>query len=629
MNDMKQQKGSAWLPIIIVTATLAAILFAAPFVYAYAYRGRVLSGVHLGQVDVSGMTAPQLANALQTFSRKISDQGLPFTFELPDGSFRDFNLPLILKEDSPPLTQIDVDATVMAVLNAGRAETFLASATGGVKALVERPSVKMVFKADSAAMAEALEQYFSAFEDRGENAQIVSVKGGVGLNVSEERSGHSYNYAAAVLETVQNLAVARLEKVPVKLEPFTPTVTAADVEAKLPQARRVIDGGAVTFTYADPQTQVARAWHLQPAELSNWLMVENRGDQFSVTVNPEKARIFFDDIAKSINRDPVNAEFQMEGETVTKILAESTGVAVDVQQMIDNLRRVVEARALGDEVISTIPLVLITVEPSVKLADLNNLGIQEIVGVGVSTFKGSPKNRMKNIGNGVKKLNGVIIKPDEEFSLLSHLRPFTAAAGYLRELVIKGEKIEPDVGGGLCQIGTTIFRAVMNAGLPITERRSHSIVVSYYADLRNKNPGTDATIFDPSPDFKFVNDTGKHLLLTTKIDWETSEVIFTLWGTKDGRKGEYSKPIVLKWIPADKEQKHLPSDAVAPGATICNPAHNGAVATFNYTVTMADGSVAETKYDSNYRPLPPICLHGPGWAASSTPAADGVNPVFQ
>src|SRR3990167_3183667 len=101
--------------------------------------------------------------------------------------------------------------------------------------------------------------------------------------------------------------------------------------------------------------------------------------------------------------------------------------------------------------------------------------VLEILGTGYSNFSGSPTNRVKNIRHAVvDKLNWVLIKPDEVFSLLSALRPFTIEGGYLPELVIKGDEIKPEVAGGLCQVGSTTFRAVMNSGLPVTARRNHS-----------------------------------------------------------------------------------------------------------------------------------------------------------
>ena len=109
--------------------------------------------------------------------------------------------------------------------------------------------------------------------------------------------------------------------------------------------------------------------------------------------------------------------------------------------------------------------------------------------------------------------------------MLKVLIPFTEKAGWLPELVIKGNKTVPELGGGLCQIGTTLFRAILASGLPITERQSHSYRVRYYEPA-----GADATIYEPRPDFRFVNDTGNYLLINGYV--EGDEVTFEVWGTK-------------------------------------------------------------------------------------------------
>jgi len=214
-----------------------------------------------------------------------------------------------------------------------------------------------------------------------------------------------------------------------------------------------------------------------------------------------------------------------------------------------------------------------------------------------------------NIQNGVKLLNGLLIAPGETFSLVAALSPFTLENGYLPELVIKGDKIEPEVGGGLCQIGTTTFRATMNSGLLVTERSNHSLVVSYYNDPSNGNPGTDATIYDPAPDFKFTNDTDDYILFQAENLKDIKQLRFTFWGTNDGRKGSYSPPIVTRWIPVGETQNIETLD-LEPGVEECQSAHIGADATFVYTVEKIDGEKIETTFDSHYRPLPKICLIG-------------------
>jgi vancomycin resistance protein YoaR len=257
-----------------------------------------------------------------------------------------------------------------------------------------------------------------------------------------------------------------------------------------------------------------------------------------------------------------------------------------------------------------------TTTPDVAIGDINNLGINEIIGTGMSNFSGSPANRRKNIKNGASKLHGLLIKPDEEFSLIEALLPVNASTGYFPELVIKGNKTTPEYGGGLCQIGTTIFRTALASGLPILERQNHSYSVSYY--LENGLPGVDATIYDPKPDLRFKNDTGNYILIQSRIIGD--KLYFDFWGTKDGRTATQTKP--KTWgVKSPLPTKITESPDLAPGQKKCTEsAHKGITASFNYIVSYTDGHTATTTFTSVYKPWQEVCLIGAS-AGSSTPAA--------
>ena len=157
--------------------------------------------------------------------------------------------------------------------------------------------------------------------------------------------------------------------------------------------------------------------------------------------------------------------------------------------------------------------------------------------VGESDCVGSPKNRKINIAVGAKRYNGLLISPGSEFSFNQYLGPINKAAGFLPELVIKNNVTTPEYGGGLCQVSTTAFRAALNAGLEITDRRNHAYAVSYYG-----TPGLDATIYPPSTDLKFKNNTPSYILIQTRI--EGTKLFFEFWGTDDGREVAVDEPVV-------------------------------------------------------------------------------------
>jgi vancomycin resistance protein YoaR len=254
--------------------------------------------------------------------------------------------------------------------------------------------------------------------------------------------------------------------------------------------------------------------------------------------------------------------------------------------------------------------IVMTVPPEATTNEINNFGITDLLGAGSSTFAGSPPNRLHNIKTGAEKINGILIKPKEEFSLLKALGEIDGEHGFKPELGIKENKTVPEFGGGLCQIGTTTFRAALASGLPITERRNHSYRVVYYEPA-----GTDATIYNPAPDFKFINDTPGYILIQTKMFGTT--LVFEFWGKKDGRQINITKPAIYN-IVAPPEPKYIPTAELPPGnKKKIETAHNGADAYFKYTVKYPDerGEVNKT-FSSHYRPWAEVWLVG----ATSTPA---------
>lgn len=224
---------------------------------------------------------------------------------------------------------------------------------------------------------------------------------------------------------------------------------------------------------------------------------------------------------------------------------------------------------------------------------------------------GSPYNRRQNIARGVELLNGLLIAPGEEFSVVETLKPFEIDNGYVPELVIKGNETIPEIGGGLCQIGTTTFRGAMEAGLDITYRKNHSYAVSYYYDDRNRLPGTDATLYDPAPDLRFINDTPGYVLLQTRIDG--NDLWFDYWGISDGRVAEFTPPVASNWIDPPP-MKIIETTDLAPGERRCTEsAHKGVTTSFYYTIDFPDELEREDheeEFRSVYKPWQAVCLVG-------------------
>jgi vancomycin resistance protein YoaR len=238
-------------------------------------------------------------------------------------------------------------------------------------------------------------------------------------------------------------------------------------------------------------------------------------------------------------------------------------------------------------------------QPALTVNDpeLQKLGIQEVVTVGESTFAGSPVNRRHNIAVGLSKFNGHLIPKGTRFSFDEVLGVVDGSTGYRKELVIKGDRTEPDFGGGLCQVSTTAYRGVWEYGYPIEQRKNHSYAVSYYGPQ-----GTDATVYPPHPDMKFLNDGPSALLMQTYEDGDHAYFIY--YGTKDERKAEVWGPVVLSTTPAPPDRT-IYTTALPPGEKKkIGDRHPGVTVLWYRTITSGTGAVKVEPVLSAYEARP-------------------------
>ncbi len=253
----------------------------------------------------------------------------------------------------------------------------------------------------------------------------------------------------------------------------------------------------------------------------------------NLSVNEDALKNYIGKIKDETRVAPRDAKFSFADGKVNAFAISKDGYEIAADEsfdaVIDNLK--------NDPYVKDINLATNVLKPEVSSVNTDRYGIKELIGSGVSNFRGSPKNRIHNIGVGAAKFNGVLIKPGEEFSFIRTLGPVDKSTGYLPELVIKTDKTVPEYGGGMCQVSTTCFRAALNSGLKITARTNHAYPVQYY------NPqGLDATVYIPNPDLRFVNDTPGYILIQTRI--EGTQLFFDFYGTSDGRETKIVGPFV-------------------------------------------------------------------------------------
>jgi len=262
----------------------------------------------------------------------------------------------------------------------------------------------------------------------------------------------------------------------------------------------------------------------------------------------------------------------------------------------------------SEEKIANINVSVEIAEPAIKTEDINNLGIKELLGIGTSTFKGSIPGRIHNIELAASRLNGVLIAPGETFSFNEALGDVSRYTGYQSAYVIKDGKTILGDGGGVCQVSTTFFRAALDSGLPIVERRAHSYRVYYYE--QDSGPGLDATVYAPTTDLKIQNDTLGHILIQSSTDTKNLALRFEFYGTSDGRVATTTKPVILNSI-APPEDLYQDDPTLASGV-VKQTEHKawGAKVIFDYSVERNGENIYKKQFVSNYRPWQAIFLRG-------------------
>ena len=348
-------------------------------------------------------------------------------------------------------------------------------------------------------------------------------------------------------------------------------------------------------------------WTVKNDILASWITSVGDKDNLKISLDLNKiAQYLKNKIAPEIDREAKTPRYEIKNGKMSSWQIGSDGYKLNLENSALNIREQYLINKSNQS-----ELIIDTVKSEIT-EDTNSLNIEEIIGTGHSNFVGSPANRIHNIKVGAEAVDGMLIAPGEEFSLVETLGEIDAAAGYLPELVIKNNKTIPEYGGGLCQVATTIFRSALESGLPITARQNHSYRVSYYEPA-----GTDAAVYDPWPDVRFLNDTGNYVLIQSRI--VKNDIYFDFWGKKDGRIASSSKPVIYN-ITKPAPTKIIETTDLKPGEKKCTErAHNGADAYFDYSVTYANGENKSTRFKSHYVPWQEVCLVGIKAEATSTP----------
>lgn len=592
----------------ILLATVVALAF-----FTWRYQGVMIPGTSVGIIDVSGLTITEAEALIKQQMTTIENNGITIR-ESSSGSAVTLRSSLESLGDPDlvrDLFRYDLPKTIEPLAAQIADRPLLANLVNRIALAVQRPNFPAQITSDGLLISQSIDEAFAAINHPAQNARpnITWDDTRPVVTITAEISGQVIDQARLESELSHRLAMLDPTPLDAVLTTDQPTISQAEASGLITDITNLLSTSTMPLTFE------ASTWQISPKQLAP-MIIFSRDDrnQVVISLDYELFKKWVEtNIATTIEIEPQSARMEISNGTISSISAHQAGRKIDYQATYKNFTANLPSK-------NATPIVIITVEPEVTTGNVNDLGIKEIIGIGRSNFAGSPVNRRHNIATGAKKLHGVIIKPGEEFSLINTLGEIDGANGYRTELVIKGNKTTPEYGGGLCQIGTTSFRAALGSGLPITERRNHSYNVSYY--LENGIPGVDATIYDPKPDLRFVNDTGAHILIQTRISGD--DLAFEFWGTKDGRVATRTTPRTWGRIAA-APTKYIETTDLKPGAKKCTESsHAGLSAAFDYIVTYPSGEEKKNTFTSVYRPWQAVCLIGVAELGISSSTADSI-----
>lgn len=371
-----------------------------------------------------------------------------------------------------------------------------------------------------------------------------------------------------------------------------PTAATSDAEAALATVHQMI-GQPVWLVHG------SGGWMIEPAQLRDALVLDLDDTGIAPRIEITRFNDVFQEIEDTLSVEPRHGafDFDEEQDRVLDFQPGHPGQRLDRPALE---RSILEAVRQPDERRVDIPVILLNKEFDTFA---NPLGIKDLLGVGSSIYKGSPDYRDHNIAVGAAKLDGMVVRPGETFSFNERIGAFTTAEGWVEGSVIVEDRTEQGIGGGICQVSTTLFRAALAAGLPIEERWPHLYRVRYY-EMGGAPIGYDSTIFSPGVDLKFKNDFETPIMLRVLIDRRLATLDFEIWGAADGRRVTLNEPRLWDWEDPPPDEGVVNSEEEPDFEEQLEYAKEGVKASITRTIVLADGKSRTGTFLSTYEAWP-------------------------
>lgn len=544
---------------LLVVAALVGLAFAGS-------PAEVAAGTHVAGVDIGGLTEDAAAAKLEREFGKVADE--PVRFVAGDSSF------------SFAASQLGIEPDWRGAVAAATRSGDGFGPFRGFRRLHTRffgADVQPSLAVSNAGLEFALDRIASRVDREPRSAALV--RRGLRFQVVPERSGSKLAREPAAELVVRSLGSIERSGTAVALgvETANPPVTARMLAGPARRARVVVS--APVFLRSE-----ARSWRLSRTRIASLLELPHDGARRLAIAGP-RADSYFRALAERVGKPPLDAGFEVSGGSV-RVTPARSGIELDAPRTarallraatlpVNRVARVSVARALPDR----------------STAEARAMGIERALG-SYKTYNSGTWDRITNLRLGVTLLDGTLVPPGGTFSLNDAIGERTVERGFRTAPVIIGTEYAEEVGGGTSQVATTVFNAAWEAGVRITERNPHSLYISRY------QLGRDATVYWPSLDLKFENDTSSWILVKGFV--EADGISVGLYGGERRRVESSSGTIETTGRPPVERVR----DATIPRGRTVVEAEGSSPSRTSVTRTIygADGELIRTEtWNTSYK----------------------------
>ncbi|HEV8670335.1 MAG TPA: VanW family protein [Candidatus Limnocylindria bacterium] len=566
---------------LVVVAAAAAIAFAAPYVYAErALPGVTVAGVHIGSLDSAAIHERLDSELTQPWSERA-------VVAVHDGqTWRTTNGDLAV---SP-----DVDTAIAAALAYGKNGTPIERAAAWLDALRGQAQIPLTLRAEGDALDRWVASLASGIERRAVSGEIG--RSATGLTLTEPVVGRELDKIAA---TASVLAAPTLDdrEIELHVRAIYPAVDDSGYRDAVARAnavitplevtvedRRIAEDSAALATLLSIERVAARPGDLPALPVD--AIAPSARYRYVVSLKQDRLKEWVTAVAAKLDRPAFSAKFTVNADGVASVIPGATGIRVTQDQLVAQLSADLLRPAVGTRNVAA-PAAIDT--PAFS-TDQANSWLPKISRTSeFTTYYPPSAARHANISTGSSQFDGVVILPGQTFSFWELLGPVTVERGYAYAgAIINNRSDENVIGGGLCQVSTTMFNAVSKLGYEIVERHAHGYLIDRYP------LGLDAAVFEPGVDFKWKNDTAAPVFLWSWND--ATSVTFDVWSVPTGRTVVFSAPVQSRFVDVPADQPADP--AFLPGAKVA-----GRDVVRTRTVYEGGNVVHQDTYYSHYAPV--------------------------